>query len=124
MIENYRTQRIWQLFMQNEEVQRGLLRAGFIQLPSVASNLRALPGQSAFSLSWDATSGRTYQVEYSSDLETWFASPTGLVTAGGPTGNWTDTGPPNTMSAPSSSPERFYRVIQYGPVGQNLISTR
>ena len=33
MIENYRTQRVWRLFMQNKEVQRGLQRAGFVSLP-------------------------------------------------------------------------------------------
>ena len=30
MIENYRTQRVWRRFMQNEVVQRGLQRAGFV----------------------------------------------------------------------------------------------
>ena len=35
MIENYRNQRVWRLFMQNEEVQRGLQRAGFVPLPFV-----------------------------------------------------------------------------------------
>jgi hypothetical protein len=33
MIENYRNQRVWQLFMQNPEVRRGLQRAGFVALP-------------------------------------------------------------------------------------------
>jgi hypothetical protein len=32
MIENYRTQRVWRRFMQNEVVQRGLQRAGFVPL--------------------------------------------------------------------------------------------
>jgi len=39
MIENYRTQRVWNLFMQNPEVQRGLQRAGFSAL-SVATVAR------------------------------------------------------------------------------------
>jgi hypothetical protein len=30
MIENYRNQRVWRLFMRNEEIQRGLQRAGFV----------------------------------------------------------------------------------------------
>ena len=32
MIENYRTQRVWRRFMQNDVVQRGLQRAGFVPL--------------------------------------------------------------------------------------------
>ena len=43
MIENYRTQRVWRLFMQNAEVQRGLQRAGFVSLPFVALNLQPCP---------------------------------------------------------------------------------
>src|ERR1022692_2878689 len=42
MIENYRTQRVWRLFMQNAEVQRGLQRAGFVSLPFVALTVQAL----------------------------------------------------------------------------------
>jgi hypothetical protein len=124
MIENYRTQRVWDDFMRSPEIQRGLLRAGFIELPSVASTLRRVPDQNAFSLSWESAPGRTYQIEYSPDLDTWFASPTGLVNTNGPSAMWTDSGPPNTTSVPLNSPERFYRVIQYGPPSQNLISTR
>jgi hypothetical protein len=35
MIENYRTQHVWRLFMRNEEVQRGLQRAGFVHRNSL-----------------------------------------------------------------------------------------
>ena len=45
MIENYRTQRVWQLFMQNAEVQRGLQRAGFVTLPYVSLNIEPVPAQ-------------------------------------------------------------------------------
>ena len=58
MIENYRTQRVWQLFMQNAEVQRGLQRAGFVPLPFMALNLQPLPAQGAFDLSWNASASR------------------------------------------------------------------
>lgn len=34
-IENYRTQRVWHLFMRNPEIQRGLQRAGFFSVPSL-----------------------------------------------------------------------------------------
>ena len=114
MIENYRTQRPWQLFMQNAEVQRGLQRAGFVSLPFMAINIQALPTQNAVSLAWSASAGRTYQVEYSPDLITWFAPPNGEVIATGPTESWTDSGPPATSAIPFTVPHRFYRVFQFG----------
>jgi hypothetical protein len=114
MIENYRTQRPWQLFMQNAEIQRGLQRAGFVSLRFVALRIQALPVQNTVTLTWDASAGRTYQVEYSPDLITWFASPTGEVTATGPTASWTDSGPLDTAPMPFTVPQRFYRVFQFG----------
>ena len=50
MIENYRNQRVWQLFMQNAEVQRGLQRAGFVPLPFLSLNLQPVPALGAFNL--------------------------------------------------------------------------
>lgn len=114
MIENYRTQRPWRLFMQNAEVQQGLQRAGFVSLPFMALTVQALPAQNTLTLTWVAQAGRTYQVEYSLDLVTWFASPTGGVIATGPTASWTDSGPPGTTTPPFSDTERFYRVFQFG----------
>jgi len=114
MIENYRTQRVWQSFMQSEVVQRGLQRAGFVSLPFVALKLQPLPLQNAISLTWDASVGRTYQVEYSTDLVSWFASPSGEVLAAGPTASWTDGGPPDTAALPFTATQRFYRVFQFG----------
>ncbi len=116
MIENYRTQRVWRLFMKNPEVQRGLQLAGFVSLPFVPVALQNLPDQSALNLYWDATPNRTYQVEYSPDLFSWFASPTGeLKATNGPTLNWMDVGPPATVSARATMPYRFYRVFRFGP---------
>jgi len=114
MIENYRTQRVWRLFMRNEEVQRGLQRAGFVPLAFVSPRLQTLPDQNAFNLSWEASAGRTYQVEYSSDISTWFASPTGELVTAGPTANWVDGGPPATAAPPFAVPQRFYRIFQFG----------
>jgi hypothetical protein len=114
MIENYRTQRVWRRFMQNAEVVRGLQRAGFVSLPFIVPRVQALPLQSVMSLNWDASPGRTYQVEYSPDLVTWFASPTGEVLATGSTATWTDNGPPDTAAMPFTVPQRFYRVFQLG----------
>jgi len=114
MIENYRTQRVWRLFMRNGESQRGLQRAGFVRLASVSTKLPVLTEQNALNLAWDAQPNRTYQVEYSPDLSTWFASPTGELVATGSSANWTDAGPPATLTTPSIAPERFYRVFQFG----------
>ncbi len=114
MIENYRTQNVWKLFMQNPEIQRGLQKAGFVSLPFVPLNLQTEPAQDAAALAWNASPGRTYQVEYSTNLTAWFASPTGEVLASGPTATWTDTGPVSTTAKPFTVPKRFYRVFQFG----------
>jgi hypothetical protein len=106
MIENYRTQRVWRLFMQNEEIQRGMQTAGFITLPYVGLGIQAMPDQNTFTLAWGATAGRTYQVEYSPDLNVWFAAPNGEVIATNTTASWTDSSTPG--------PQRFYRVFQFG----------
>lgn len=113
MIENYRTQRVWQRFMQSAIVQRGLQRAGFVPLEFTAANLALEPAQSSVLLNWSAPTGGAYQVEYSPDLTTWFASPTGDLSLPGPGGTWIDNGPPATTIAPFSVSNRFYRVFQY-----------
>ncbi len=114
MIENYRTQNVWNRFMQNAEAQRGLQRAGFVPLTFKLPSVQLLPEQSAVNLIWDATAGRTYQVEYSPDLHSWFGSPTGEIVSSGTTATWTDSGPPGTLSPPFTVGQRFYRVFQFG----------
>jgi hypothetical protein len=114
MIENYRTQRPWQVFMQNNEVQTGLQQAGFVSLPFVATALQSQPAQNSFTLSWPSQTGGIYQVEYSPDLITWFASPTGEVVATNSTASWMDVGPPATTALPFSVNARYYRVFQFG----------
>jgi hypothetical protein len=118
MIENYRTQRPWQLFMRNPEVQTGLQRAGFISLPFMNVTAQAQPEQGTVTLAWPAQAGRTYQVEYSSDLLAWFAAPTGDVVASDSAASWTDTGPPGTSALPFNTTARFYRVFQFGSPSQ------
>jgi hypothetical protein len=113
MIENYRTQRVWQFFMQNAEIQRGLQRAGFVQLPFMALTPSSLPGQ-GINLSWTASAGRYYQVAYSPDLSSWAFSPGFVQATNSGTFNWLDAGPPVTVSSPLTTPERFYRVFQLG----------
>jgi hypothetical protein len=114
MIENYRNQNVWRLFMQNAEIQRGLQQAGFVSLPFMLLTAQAQPAQSTVTLTWAATSNRTYQVEYSTNLISWFASPTGELTATNSTASWTDSGPPGTLTVPFSDTARFYRVFQFG----------
>ncbi len=115
MAENYKNQNVWRRFMQNPQIQLGLQRAGFVSLPFM-TNLTAQiqPAQDAVTVTWPATSGRTYQVEYSTDLVNWMASPSGEVIAAGSTASWTDAGPPATQTMPLTVTERFYRVFQLG----------
>jgi hypothetical protein len=115
MIENYRTQRVWRRFMQNDVVQRGLQRAGFVPLDFVMASLQLQPAQNSVTVNWGSPAGGTYQVEYSPDLSTWFESPTGEVTGPGPSASWIDSGPPATIANPFSVNDRFYRVFQFGP---------
>jgi len=112
MIENYRTQRVWRLFMQNAEIQRGLQRAGFVPLGFISPSLE-ITDEGTVSLAWNAPAGRTFQVEYSPDLSTWFASPGDIVYIGD-TASWMDNGPPSTPSLPFAVGQRFYRVFQFG----------
>jgi len=69
MIENYRTQRVWRRFMQNEIVQRGLQRAGFVPLEFAMQSPRLHPTGNALS------AGSTTPLEDSSSLSTWFELP-------------------------------------------------
>lgn len=120
MIENYLTQKPWNLFMQNPVVQSGLQRAGFMALPFVPLSVQAFPQQNTVTLSWNAQTNTFYQVEYSPDLSTWFIAPTGYLQASGPTATWSDTGPPGTVSPPFGVTARFYRVFQYGAPGSTI----
>jgi hypothetical protein len=123
MIENYRTQKVWQNFMANVEIQRGLQRAGFGQLPFMAvSAPQPLPAQGAINLSWTASSNRSYQVEYSPDLFTWQFVPGFVQATNDGTFSWLDTGPPVTVAAPFTVPQRFYRVFQMGPTNSPMLT--
>jgi hypothetical protein len=112
--ENYRNQNVWRLFMQNPEIQRGLQAAGFVSLPFQSLLIQAQPEQGTITLTWPATVGRTYQVEYSTNLLYWITSPAGEVTATNSVASWTDGGPPATLTPPFGVTQRFYRVFQYG----------
>jgi hypothetical protein len=115
MAENHRTGRVWEVFMRNATIQRGLERAGFLRLPFMAPSLQPLANGASFRLSWPGDVGRQYQVEYAPDLFRWRASPAGWVTAGSSTVTWEDAGPPATELPPAQAAERFYRVFRLGP---------
>jgi hypothetical protein len=123
MIENYRTQKVWHTFMANAEIQRGLQRAGFVTLPFMAVSVpQPLPAQGSINLSWTASSNRYYQVEYSPDLVTWQFSPGFVQATNDGVLNWLDTGPPVTVGAPFTTPQRFYRVFQMGPTNNPMLT--
>jgi len=84
-------------------------------VPFVAVNApQRQPAQNRLTLSWPATIGRTYQVEYSPDLVDWFISPGGEVATTNRIARWTDSGPPGTPFVPFTAPRQFYRVFQFG----------
>ena len=80
-------------------------------LPSIALTNFLLPDSSML-IQFSATTGLTYQVQYSSDP----TFNTGVLLAQPPIFaqanivQWIDNGPPNTVSPPMSVPMRFYRV--------------
>jgi len=115
MVENYRSQNVWRRFMQNEVVQQGLQRAGFVPMNFAPARVQANLTQGSVSVSWQSPAAGTYQVEYSPDLVTWFNSPTGDLNITNSVGTWTDTGPPATSVSPASTTNRFYRVLQLAP---------
>ncbi len=115
MVENYRSQKVWQVFARNPEIQAGLAAAGFVNLPFIPPTLvYDSPGERV-AISWAAAGGRSYQVEYSPNLLTWAASPLGFTQAVNTgTLTWLDAGPPATVSSPTTAPQRFYRVFRFG----------
>jgi hypothetical protein len=114
MAENYRTQSVWRVFMRSPEIQRGLQAAGFTNLNFIPLKIQRSTTNGTVILTWPSLSPRSYQVEYSPDLNDWLISPTGFLTASGLTLSWADTGPPATDSNPSAVDQRFYRVFQFG----------
>jgi hypothetical protein len=113
MIENYRTQKVWRLFMKNQDAQRGLQKAGFVPLSFMRPALDPISGQNAIRLTWSALASHYYQVEYSPDLMTWFNAPP-LLLSPSSFATWTDDGPPETAFPPFNAGQRFYRVCQLG----------
>ena len=64
-----------------------------------------------FLIEFSATPGRTYAVQYSSDMTHWKTAVPN-ITAPANRVQWYDDGPPKTDSAPTSVASRLYRVLQ------------
>lgn len=106
MIENYRNQRVWNRFMKNPEIQRGLDRAGFKPVSFVNPTIRP-SAPDTIELNWTSPTNRVFQVEYSPDLFTWFSSPDGRLTNQTEVVSWTN-------SSLSTTPMRFFRAYEFG----------
>lgn len=64
MIENYRTERIWNLFMQNENIQRGLERAGFTATSTAAEEEEKIPAGLGLEGNFPNPFNRTTEIHY------------------------------------------------------------
>lgn len=116
MAENFRSGRVWKRFMQNPEIQRGLLAAGFETGEFRPLSITPAPAEDGHRLSWNGASNAIYQVEYSPDLISWLVSPSTpslfqLIPASAAF-SWLDAGPPSTLTPPAKTPARFYRLFQ------------
>jgi hypothetical protein len=63
-----------------------------------------------FLIEWPAIVGRTYIVQYSSDMTDWKTVVPSIVAAGTAV-QWLDDGPPKTETKPNQAGSRFYRVF-------------
>lgn len=114
MIENHRTQKVWQLFMKNPEIQRGLQRAGFLKLAYAPPALEVNPADRSFRLAWEGTNGRGYQVEYSTDLAVWRFALASIITATNTTPEWNGSAGVSAAQAEGLDHQMFFRVLQFG----------
>jgi hypothetical protein len=64
-----------------------------------------------FLIEFATTPGKTYYVQYGSDMVHWKTSYPSL-TGTGQSMQWIDSGPPVTDSLPAANQTRFYRVLQ------------
>ena len=78
-------------------------------LPTNILLMARLPSGGVF-LEFPSLTNRAFTVEYSSDLVNWLAAQPITVTPANYT-SWIDYGPPATVSHPTNTPMRFYRVF-------------
>jgi hypothetical protein len=78
-------------------------------MPTNILLMARLPSGGIF-LEFPSLTNRAYTVEYSSNLLNWLAAQPLTVTPANYT-SWIDYGPPTTVSHPTNTPMRFYRVF-------------
>jgi hypothetical protein len=82
---------------------------GSVLVPLVAGRSPLVLNNGRFLLEWASLPGRTYLIQYSSDLATWKTVEPALV-ATATSVQWLDDGPPKTDTKPSLAGNRYYRV--------------
>ncbi|MGZ8939877.1 MAG: hypothetical protein ACXW32_11760, partial [Limisphaerales bacterium] len=78
--------------------------------PAIAIDRNVQLASGRFLIEFSATPGRTYAVQYSSDMATW-KTVASTITAPANKVQWLDDGPPKTESKPTAG-NRFYQVIE------------
>lgn len=80
--------------------------------PPLDVSITHAAGFNSVTLGWNAAPHAAYEIRWSTDLMVWTPLTTGTLTAGAAGGplTWTDNGPPDTPSTPSSTVRRYYKV--------------
>ena len=86
------------------------LPPGAQQVPLQAGRDPLQLNNGRFLLEWPAIIGRTYTIQYSSDMTNWKTVVPSIVAASTAV-QWFDDGPPKTETKPSQAGSRFYRVF-------------
>jgi hypothetical protein len=98
---------------------RPILTVELVPVPNAAGNpagtlVPMLPAKmlanGTFRVEFASINGKTYYVQYSSDMVNWNTAFPGIMGSGQHM-QWIDSGPPGTASLPVASVARFYRVI-------------
>lgn len=64
----------------------------------------------SFKLAFPTLFNRVYSIQYTDDLRIWLTA-LHTVIGTGATVEWTDAGPPETVSAPQTAAQRLYRIL-------------
>jgi hypothetical protein len=96
--------------------QFGLVDFAALPPASAVGQVRALDRDALvvngrFLIEFEAVPGRSYVVQYSSDMSNWVEAVPPVVAAGTRV-QWLDDGPPKTVSKPAQLGSRFYRVME------------